>query len=51
MPQNRGLTPEEIEAMDQDIGTPGQKLDATPDEIASATDRYRTATQEPEARS
>ena len=51
MTENQALTPEEIEAMGQDIGTPDQSMGASPDEIASANDRYRTATQEPEARS
>jgi hypothetical protein len=51
MSQESALTPEEIEAMDQDVGTPEQQPIATQADVDSAADRLRTASQEPEARS
>jgi len=51
MTQGSPLTPEEVQAMDQDVGTPEQQPIATQEDIDSAGDRLRTASQEPEARS
>ena len=51
MTQESALTPEEIEAMDQDLGTPDQKPVLTEHDSDDGSEQLAVRSQEPEAKS
>jgi len=51
MTQESALTSEEIEAMDEDLGTPGRTTTATRPDAEAAAEQVAVRSQEPEAKS